>query len=62
MLKLYQRIKEERIKRGMTQDELAKGITPFYCAFCENAFVAKTKKRTKILNECGKSAAFYFWT
>ena len=24
MLKLYERIKEERIKRGMTQDELAK--------------------------------------
>lgn len=38
------------------------GITPFYCPFCENAFVGKTKKRTIFLNECGKSAAIYFWT
>lgn len=36
------------------------GIAPFYCPFCESAFVAKTKKRTIFLNECGKSAAFYF--
>ena len=38
------------------------GITPFYCAFCENAFVSKMKKRTIFPIECGKSAAIYFWT